>query len=110
MNHSSLAAQNQHFSADPNFSVEDATKMFMEKVYMGRKPAESEAHRGTFDPGYLNYALGKLMIEKLREDYKREKGTEFKIKTFHDELLSYGATPVPLLRKFMLNTDDGKIL
>lgn len=95
---------------DPNFSVEDATKMFMIKVHMGRKPAESEAQRGTFDPGYLNYALGKLMIEKLREDYKNEKASEYNIKTFHDELLSYGATPVPLLRKFMLKSDDGKIL
>ncbi|OLS28810.1 MAG: hypothetical protein HeimC2_04110 [Candidatus Heimdallarchaeota archaeon LC_2] len=95
---------------DPNFSVEDATNMFMEKVFMGRKPAESEAQRGTFDPGYLNYALGKLMIEKLREDYKKEKGAEYKIKTFHDELLSFGAPPVPLLRKFMLKSDDGKIL
>ncbi|MCE7733435.1 MAG: DUF885 domain-containing protein [Candidatus Heimdallarchaeota archaeon] len=94
---------------DPSFSVEDATKMFMEKVHMGRKPAESEAERGTYDPGYLNYALGKLMIEKLREDYKKEKGSDYKIKSFHDELLSYGASPVPILRKFMLNNDDEKL-
>lgn len=91
---------------DPSFSVEDATKMFMEKVHMGRKPAESEAERGTYDPGYLNYALGKLMIEKLREDYKNEKGSDYNIKSFHDELLSYGASPVPILRKFMLKNDD----
>lgn len=83
--------------------------MFMHKVYMGRKTAQREAERGTYDPGYLNYALIKLMIEKLREDDKKEKGSEFKLISFHDELLSYGATPVPILRKFMLALDDGKL-
>jgi uncharacterized protein (DUF885 family) len=86
--------------------VEDATELFMDKVFMGRKPAEAEAKRGTYDPGYLNYALGKLMIEKLREDYKGEKGDDYSLQEFHDTLLSFGAPPIPILRKYMLNNPD----
>ncbi len=83
-------------------SVDDATRFFMDKAYMGELPARREAMRGTFDPGYLSYTLGKLMILKLREDFQREQGSAFTLKGFHDRLLSYGAPPVSLLRQVML--------
>ena len=82
--------------------VEDATRFFMENAFMGELPARREAMRGTFDPGYLNYTLGKLMILKLREDFRRELGASYSLKRFHDRLLSYGAPPIPLLRHVML--------
>jgi uncharacterized protein (DUF885 family) len=84
-------------------SLEEATRFFMEYAYMGELPARREALRGTFDPGYLNYTLGKLMILKLREDYRREQGPQYSLKQFHDRLLSYGAPPLPLLREEMLS-------
>ncbi|MFX1538591.1 MAG: DUF885 domain-containing protein [Promethearchaeota archaeon] len=90
---------------DENFSLEDATQMFMKHAFLGRKPSESEAKRATFDPGYLNYALGKLLVEKLRTDYEEERGDSFKLKDFHDELLSFGAPPIPILRQFMLQNE-----
>ena len=74
-------------------SLEEATQFFMKYAYMGELPARREALRGTFDPGYLNYTLGKLMILKLRADYRREQGSEYSLKQFHDRLLSYGAPP-----------------
>ena len=83
-------------------SVDDATRFFMENAFMGEHPARMEAMRGTFDPGYLSYTLGKLMILKLREDYRKEQGASFTLKGFHDKLLSYGAPPVSLLRQVML--------
>ncbi len=83
-------------------SVDDATRFFMDNAYMGELPARREAMRGTFDPGYLSYTLGKLMILKLREDYRREQGSAYSLKGFHDQLLSYGAPPVSLLRQVML--------
>ena len=83
-------------------AVEDATQFFMDHAYMGELPARREALRGTFDPGYLNYTLGKLMILKLRSDYRREKGSAYSLKGFHDQLLSYGAPALPLLRQAML--------
>ncbi len=91
-------------------TVEEATTFLMEHGYMDDLPARREAQRGTFDPGYLNYTLGKLQILKLREDYEREKGMDFSMRAFHDELLAYGAPPVPLLRKLLLQDDVGEIL
>ena len=84
-------------------TVDEATRFFMDNAYMEELPARREALRGTFDPGYLNYTLGKLMILKLREDYRREQGAAYSLKGFHDKLLSYGAPPLPLLREVMLS-------
>ncbi len=84
-------------------TVDEATRFFMDNAYMEELPARREALRGTFDPGYLNYTLGKLMVLKLREDYRREQGGAFSLKQFHDRLLSYGAPPLPLLREVMLS-------
>ena len=83
-------------------TVDQATRFFMDNAYMGELPARREALRGTFDPGYLNYTLGKLMIKKLAQDYQREKAGAFSLKDFHDQLLSYGAPALPLVREVML--------
>ncbi len=68
-------------------SVEEATRFFRENCYYEEKPARAEAMRGTFDPGYLNYTLGKLQILKLRDDYKAQEGANFSAQKFHNELL-----------------------
>ena len=85
-----------------DMTVDEATEFFVENAYMGEHPARREALRGIFDPGYLNYTLGKLMILKLRDDYSREQNGGFSLRAFHDRLLSYGAPPLPLLRDAML--------
>ena len=83
-------------------TVDEATRFFMENCHYEEKPARSEAMRGTYDPGYLNYTLGKLMILKLRKDYEAQEGANFSAKKFHDELLKHGMPPIPLLREIML--------
>ncbi|MEC7749666.1 MAG: DUF885 domain-containing protein, partial [Chloroflexota bacterium] len=83
-------------------TLDEATRFFMENAYMAELPARREALRGTFDPGYLNYTLGKLMILKLREDYRREQGSAYSLKGFHDRLLSFGGPALPLLRPALL--------
>ena len=83
-------------------SIEDATKFFQDNCYYEEKPARQEAMRGTFDPGYLNYTLGKLQILKLRDDYKAQQGNEFSLQKFHNELLNHGMLPIRLLREIML--------
>ena len=85
-----------------SMTVDEATKFFMDNAFMAEYPSRREALRGTFDPGYLNYTLGKLMILKLRADYREELGGDYSQKAFHDRLLSFGAPPLPLLRKSML--------
>ena len=90
--------------------VEEAKRFFMEQAYLEPLPAEREAVRGTFDPMYLNYTLGKLQIMKLREDYKSVAGDGYSLKDFHDRFLSFGAPPIPLIRKAMLGELAGPSL
>lgn len=88
-------------------SLADATKFFQDNCYYDDKTAEFEATRGTFDPGYLSYALGKLQILKLREEYQKQEGAAFSLKKFHDEMLDHGMPPIRLLRGLLLR--DKKI-
>jgi uncharacterized protein (DUF885 family) len=85
-----------------NMSIDEATKFFQDNCYYEQKPARQEAMRATFDPGYLNYTLGKLQILKLRDDYKAQQGDDFSLQKFHNELLSHGMPPIRLLRQIML--------
>jgi uncharacterized protein (DUF885 family) len=85
-----------------NMTVDEGTKFFQENCYYEEKPAHAEAMRGTFDPGYLNYTLGKLQILKLRSDYQAQQGSEFSLQKFHNELLNHGMPPIRLLREIML--------
>lgn len=83
-------------------TLDEATKFFQDNCYYDYKPAYQEALRGTFDPGYLSYTLGKLQILKLREEYKIQEGDNFSLLKFHDLLLSKGSPPVQLMREVML--------
>jgi len=83
-------------------SVDDATKFFQANCYYEEKPARSEAMRGTFDPGYLNYTLGKLQILKLREDYQAQEGANYSLQKFNDEMTNHGMPPIRLLREILL--------
>ena len=87
-------------------SVADGAKFFHENCYYEEKPSLSEAMRGTFDPGYLNYTLGKLQILKLRDDYKAQEGADFSLEKFHDELLDHGMPPIRLLREILLKDES----
>jgi len=95
-----------------NISIGDATKFFQDNCYYEEKPARQEAMRGTFDPGYLNYTLGKFQILKLRDDYKAQQGDDFSLQKFHNELLNHGMPPVRLLREIMLKDQSkwGQVL
>jgi uncharacterized protein (DUF885 family) len=83
-------------------SVDEATRFFRENCYYEDKPARSEAMRGTFDYGYLNYSLGKMEILKLRDDYKAQQDAEFSLEQFHNQLLDHGMPPIRLLREILL--------
>jgi uncharacterized protein (DUF885 family) len=91
-------------------TVAQATVFFEKNGYQNHHNAEVEALRGTDDPGYLRYQLGKLMILKLREDLQRKQGTAFSLGKFHNEFLSEGAIPVPLIRHAMLGESSGPAL
>jgi uncharacterized protein (DUF885 family) len=91
-------------------TVDQATRFFMVNAYMGETPSRIEAERGTFDPTYLVYTVGKLAIMKLREDYKRDRNKEFSLQEFHDRLLSDGNAPLWVHRQMLLPGDKGKLI
>jgi uncharacterized protein (DUF885 family) len=86
-------------------SVDDATKFFMDNWYQGDKPSRQEAMRGTYDPGYLFYTLGKLQILKLREDYKKQEGSNYNLQKFNDAMLDNGMPPIQILREILLKDE-----
>jgi uncharacterized protein (DUF885 family) len=83
-------------------TYEQAVRFFEEEAYMTRTNAEREARRGTSDPTYLVYALGKRMLLELREDARAKWGADFTLQRFHDQAVSYGYPPIPILRRLML--------
>jgi hypothetical protein len=87
-------------------TVEESERMFREEAFVDPGNARQQAARGTFDPAYLNYTLGKLMILKLRDDWTNTRGGRKTWKQFHDEFLSRGGPPIPLIRKVMLGPED----
>ena len=83
-------------------NVEEATKFFMNNWYQGEKSSSQEALRGTYDPGYLFYTLGKLQILKLQEDYKKQEGSNYSLQKFNDEMLDNGMPPIQIMRELLL--------
>ena len=71
--------------------------------------ARREAERGTFDPTYLVYSVGKLMLQKLRHDVETRDGDAFSLRNFHDALLKQGNAPFSVHRKLMLG-EVGNVL
>ncbi len=89
-------------------TVAESHKLFEEKAFSDYGTAAQQSLRGTYDPGYLNYTLGKLMIRKLREDWTKGRGGREAWGQYHDQFLSYGYPPIPLVRQQMLGDEyDG---
>jgi len=76
--------------------------LFQKQCYQDAGNARQQAARGTYDPAYLNYTMGKLMIRKLRDDWSASRGGEKAWKEFHDQFLSFGGPPIPLVRQQMM--------
>lgn len=92
------------------WSVDDSYELFRKECYIDKGNATQQAARGTYDPAYLNYTMGKLMIRKLRDDwvaanFPDAEGTEG-WKEFHDEFLSYGGPHIPQVRQAMMDEDE----
>ncbi|HEY6421029.1 MAG TPA: DUF885 domain-containing protein [Candidatus Binataceae bacterium] len=88
-----------------DMTVDQAAAFFEKSAYLTPQNARMEALRGTEDPGYLRYQLGKLMILKLREDVRAKQGAAFDLGKFHDAFLAKGGIPIVLIRRAMLGND-----
>jgi uncharacterized protein (DUF885 family) len=93
-----------------DMSVEQGMRVFRDEAFLEEASARREAERGTFDPSYILYTAGKLMILKLREDYKAQAGSKYSLRGFHDTLLANGTVPVWLHRALMLGEQNGAML
>ena len=89
--------------------LSESERLFRDEAYADVAGARQAAARGAYDPGYLNYTMGKLMIRKLREDWTRTRGGEAVWRDFHDRFLSYGGPPIPMVRAAMLGNDAGAL-
>lgn len=96
-------------------TIAESEKMFRESAYSDPGTARQQAARGTYDPAYLNYTLGKLMIRKLRSDWMAANppapgvaaDAPQRWQAFHDMFLSYGGPPIPLVRREMMAGSSG---
>jgi hypothetical protein len=88
-------------------TVAESVALFRDKALQPEGTARQQAARGTFDPAYLNYTLGKLMIMRLRDDWLAGHGGRAQLRGFHDQFLSYGGPPIPLVRAQMLGGPVG---
>jgi uncharacterized protein (DUF885 family) len=86
-----------------DLSVEQGMRFFRDEAFLEEATARREAERGTFDPTYLVYSAGKLMMLKLRRDYKEQQGGKFSLRQFHDTVLSQGCAPFWAHRRLLLN-------
>jgi uncharacterized protein (DUF885 family) len=89
-----------------SWTIDQAVDFFVKEGYQSKSVGLVETKRGTGDPTYLYYTLGKLEIMKLREDYMKKKGAAFTIQDFHDTFIRQGFAPVKVIRKTMLGNDS----
>jgi len=87
-------------------SMEQAIDFFVTQGFQSREVGEVETKRGTSDPTYLYYTLGKLQILKLRADLQAREGSDFKLEQFHDDFMRQGFPPIKLVRRALLHDDS----
>ena len=93
-----------------DMSVEQGMRFFRDEAFLEEANARREAERGTFDPTYLVYSVGKLMMLKLRRDYKERQDGKFSLRTFHDAVLAQGSAPFWAHRRLLLgDTADASL-
>jgi uncharacterized protein (DUF885 family) len=86
-------------------TLDEATKLFETEGHQPHPVAVQEAKRGTADALYGYYTMGKLMIQKLRDDYHAKTGGEYSLQRFHDAFVGLGPLPLPLVRKALLGKE-----
>jgi uncharacterized protein (DUF885 family) len=93
-----------------DMSVEQGMRFFRDEAFLEEATARKEAERGTFDPTYLVYTVGKLMMLKLRRDFKEEQGGKYSLRAFHDAVLAQGCAPFSAMRRLLLHDSVDAVL
>ena len=90
--------------------MEQGVRFFRDECFMEEAGARREAERGTFNPTYIVYSVGKLMLLKLRRDYKEQQSGKYSLRGFHDALLAQGSAPFWAHRRLLLNEATDTLL
>ena len=85
-----------------DWTVKQAARFFVDQAGQEPANADEEAYRGTYNPTYLYYTMGKLMVYQLRKDFARERGANYTLKSFHDTFVRQGGIPLAMIRKIMV--------
>jgi len=88
------------------FTFDQGVDFFVNEGYQSRAVGDVETKRGTADPTYLYYTLGKLQILKLRADLEARQGKAFNLQQFHDAFMQQGFAPIRIVRRAMLGDES----
>ena len=92
------------------WTLADAQRCFEKEAYVAAPAAKREAERGTYDPTYGGYFLGKRAILKLRADYEKRMGAKFSLREFHERFMTNGIAPIWAQRQLLLPGDTGRVI
>jgi uncharacterized protein (DUF885 family) len=84
-------------------TIDEGTEFFMKNAHMNETTARQEAERGTYDPGYINYTLGKILMKRLRDEFFKKYNGKYTLKDFHNKVISIGAPPFEIAEEYLLN-------
>jgi uncharacterized protein (DUF885 family) len=101
-----VVAIRMHTGVGGPMTIEEANDFFVKEGYQSPAIGLMEAKRGTSDPTYLYYTLGKLQIMKLRADMMQKEGANFSLQKFHDNFIRQGFAPLKIIRKAMLKDNS----
>src|SRR5277367_4619428 len=87
-------------------TFDQAVDFFVKEGYQSRSVGTVETKRGTSDPTYLYYTLGKLQIMKLRTDLEKKQGSSFSLQRFHDDFMRQGGAPIKIVRQALLGDNS----
>ena len=83
-------------------TIDEATEFFMKNAHMNETTARQEAERGTYDPGYINYTLGKILLKRMRDKFFAKFNGKYSLKDFHNKIISIGGPPFKIAEKYVL--------
>lgn len=87
-------------------TFDEGVAFFEKEGFQSHESGVIETKRGTADPTYLYYTLGKIQILKLRADLQKKEGAGFSLEQFHDDFMRQGFPPIKIVRKALLGDDS----
>jgi len=92
------------------WTVDQAAELFETRAHLPAPAARQEAERGTYDPTYGGYFLGKMAMLKLRADVQAARGAAFDLRQFHEQVMSNGIAPLWAHRQLLLPGNSAPLL